>query len=126
MRTPRFGSSTKAAAARAGPRPGIGQGCCGRQPGRSGRRGLRLAPSRPSRVPRRPNIRAGRSIPAFDGGRSRGRRLIPLSREPDPRRVRYPRGRNGRTPMLRVLGWIIGIIFLIGLLVVIGVFDLIF
>jgi len=28
--------------------------------------------------------------------------------------------------MLRVLGWIIGIIFLIGLLVVIGVFDLIF
>lgn len=28
--------------------------------------------------------------------------------------------------MLKVLGWIIGIIFLIGLLVVIGVFDFIF
>jgi hypothetical protein len=28
--------------------------------------------------------------------------------------------------MLRVLGWIIGIIFVIGMLVVIGVFDLIF
>jgi hypothetical protein len=48
------------------------------------------------------------------------------TREPEPLSVRYPRGRNGRTPMLRVLGWIIGIIFLIGLLVVIGVFDLIF
>jgi len=28
--------------------------------------------------------------------------------------------------MLKVLAWIVGIIFLIGLLVVIGVFDLIF
>jgi len=28
--------------------------------------------------------------------------------------------------MLKILGWIVGIIFLIGLLVVIGVFDLIF
>jgi hypothetical protein len=38
-----------------------------------------------------------------------------------------PRGSHWQEePMLRVLGWIIGIIFLIGLLVVIGVFDLIF
>jgi len=28
--------------------------------------------------------------------------------------------------MLKVLGWIVGIIFLIGLLVVFGIFDLIF
>jgi len=28
--------------------------------------------------------------------------------------------------MLKILGWIVGIIFLIGLLVVLGVFDLIF
>lgn len=28
--------------------------------------------------------------------------------------------------MLKILGWIVGIVFLIGLLVVFGVFDLIF
>jgi hypothetical protein len=28
--------------------------------------------------------------------------------------------------MLKVIGWIVGIIFLIGLLVIVGVFDLIF
>ena len=55
-----------------------------------------------------------------------GGALSMATREPELLSVRYPRGRNGRTPMLRVLGWIIGIIFLIGLLVVIGVFDLIF
>ena len=54
------------------------------------------------------------------------RGTLSIGREPEPPSVRYPRDRNGRTPMLRVLGWIIGIIFLIGLLVVIGVFDLIF
>jgi hypothetical protein len=32
----------------------------------------------------------------------------------------------GRGTMLKVLGWIVLIIFLIGLLVVVGVFDLIF
>jgi hypothetical protein len=32
----------------------------------------------------------------------------------------------GRGTMLKVLGWIVLIIFLIGLLVVIGVFDFIF
>ncbi|HXV22808.1 MAG TPA: hypothetical protein VED46_00975 [Alphaproteobacteria bacterium] len=39
--------------------------------------------------------------------------------------VNHPESRT-ETVMLRVLGWIIGIIFLIGLLVVIGLFDLIF
>ncbi|ACI97471.1 hypothetical protein RC1_0020 [Rhodospirillum centenum SW] len=34
--------------------------------------------------------------------------------------------REGGHAMLRILGWVIGIIFLIGLLVVFGVLDLIF
>jgi hypothetical protein len=51
----------------------------------------------------------------------------PPPREPDGAAVRYPRESHRQEgTMLRVLGWIIGIIFLIGLLVVIGVFDLIF
>ena len=33
---------------------------------------------------------------------------------------------RGGFQMLKVIGWIVGIIFIIGLLVVIGVFDLIF
>ena len=37
-----------------------------------------------------------------------------------------PPAATENTAMLRVVGWIIGIIFLIGLLVVIGMFDLIF
>lgn len=38
------------------------------------------------------------------------------------------RNRNGEGchTMLRILGWVIGIIFLIGLLVVFGVLDLVF
>jgi hypothetical protein len=36
------------------------------------------------------------------------------------------RNREARPPMLKLLGWVIGIIFLIGLLVVFGFFSLIF
>jgi hypothetical protein len=47
--------------------------------------------------------------------------------EPEQPARRYPAdGVWQEAHMLRVLGWVIGIIFLIGLLVVIGVFDLIF
>jgi hypothetical protein len=82
----------------------------------------------------------GRAYAASDGVHLRGEMS---ALEPDGMRSKSASARNGdagislhhvdiarrqewRGSMLKVLGWIFGIIFLIGLAVVVGVFDLIF
>ncbi|HEY8538945.1 MAG TPA: hypothetical protein VIL28_08760 [Steroidobacteraceae bacterium] len=73
------------------------------------------------------SARVGRTVTTIGKGECHLLLTKRLLREPqtDIRRLSRALQEVGAT-MLKILGWIVGIIFLIGLLVVIGVFDLIF